>query len=50
MSYIDLEQGKVPAPGNYNEYRYNESPKWSMRPRTSSESMDSVSKFSRRQR
>ena len=37
MSYVDLEQAKVPGPGRYDEYRFNETPKWSMRPRTSSE-------------
>ena len=38
MSYIEIEPGRMPPPGRYDEYRYNESPKWSMRPRTSSES------------
>lgn len=37
MSYIDLEKVKVPGSGTYDEFRYNETPKWSMRPRTSQE-------------
>jgi hypothetical protein len=35
MSYIDLETKKTPGPGRYEEFRYNESPKWSLRPRVS---------------
>lgn len=35
MSYIDLEQKKMPGPGRYEEYRRNDSPKWSMRPKVS---------------
>lgn len=38
MSYIDIEAVKTPGPGRYEEFRYNESPRWSLRPRTSSES------------
>ena len=37
MSYIDLEQAKVPGPGGYDEFRYNQTPKWSMRPKTSTD-------------
>ena len=37
MSYIDLESTKVPGPGRYDELRKNETPKWSMRPRTSTD-------------
>lgn len=37
MSYIDIDPQKVPGPGRYDEFRYNESPKWSLRPRVSSE-------------
>lgn len=38
MSYIELEPYKVPGPGRYEEFRYNESPKWSLHDRVSSES------------
>ena len=37
MSYIDLEQAKVPGPGRYDEFRYNDTAKWSMRPRVDSD-------------
>lgn len=37
MSYVDLEAKKTPGPGRYEEFRYNESPRWSLRPRTQSE-------------
>ena len=37
MSYIDIEQAKVPGPGRYEEFKLNETPKWSMRPRTSTD-------------
>lgn len=37
MSYIDLEQAKVPGPGRYEEFVLNETPKWSMRPRVDSD-------------
>ncbi len=33
MSYIDLELVKVPGPGRYDQFRYNETPKWSIRPK-----------------
>ena len=36
MSYIDLEQKKVPGPGRYEEIRYNETPRWSLHSRTKS--------------
>lgn len=39
MSYIQLEPYKVPGPGRYEEFRYNESPKWSLHQRVSSESI-----------
>ena len=37
MSYIDIDPLKVPGPGRYDEFRHNETPKWSMRPRTSTD-------------
>ena len=45
MSYIDLEQPKVPGPGRYEEFRYNDTPNWSMRPRVNSERMKFLMKF-----
>lgn len=38
MSYIDLEKAKVPGPGRYEEHRKRDTPYWSMRPRTSTDS------------
>ncbi len=35
--HIDLDPLKVPGPGRYDEFRYNESPKWTMRPITKSD-------------
>lgn len=35
-SFIDLEKVKTPGPGRYEEFRYNETAKWSMRPQTKS--------------
>ena len=36
-SYIQLDRIKFPGPGRYDEYRYNETPKWTMRPVTNPE-------------
>ena len=33
-SYIELDRIKFPGPGNYDEYRVNATPKWTMRPIT----------------
>jgi hypothetical protein len=37
MSYIGFPYKYNTGPGRYDEYRYNESPKWTVRPRVSSE-------------
>jgi hypothetical protein len=39
MSYIPLEAFKNPGPGRYEESKRNDSPKWSLRSRTGSESI-----------
>ena len=33
-SYIELDRIKFPGPGNYDEYRYRDTPRWTMRPIT----------------
>lgn len=43
MSYIDLEQKKMPGPGRYEEFRHNDSPKWSLRPKVSQDRKDFIS-------
>ena len=42
MSYIGFPYKYNTGPGRYDEFRFNESPKWSMRPRVSSESKFSL--------
>jgi hypothetical protein len=45
-SYIELDRVKFPGPGRYNEYRYNETPKWTMRPITNPERTPLSMKYS----
>jgi hypothetical protein len=45
-SYIELDRVKFPGPGRYEEYRYNETPKWSLRPITNPERTDRIKKYS----